>query len=127
LLSFSAAYFASHFAIHICKNYNIYIVYIYIYTHTILSNVSYGYETRSLTLREKYTLKVLIWYFGKQNDQLRVFENMVLREILQPKRDEVTREWRKLHNEELHDLYSPTKCYSGNQIQNNKQGGACST
>jgi len=38
--------------------------------------------------------------------RLRVFENMVLRRIFRPKRDEVTGEWRKLHNEELHDLYS---------------------
>jgi hypothetical protein len=36
---------------------------------------------------------------------LRVFENRVLRRIFGPKRDEVTGEWRKLHNEELHDLY----------------------
>jgi hypothetical protein len=35
-----------------------------------------------------------------------VFENRVLRIIFGPKRDEVTREWRKLHNEELHNLYS---------------------
>jgi hypothetical protein len=35
-----------------------------------------------------------------------VFENRVLRRIFAPKRDEVTGEWRKLHNEELHDLYS---------------------
>jgi hypothetical protein len=35
-----------------------------------------------------------------------VFENRVLRRIFGPKRDEVTREWRKLHNEELNDLYS---------------------
>jgi hypothetical protein len=35
-----------------------------------------------------------------------VFENRVLRRILGPKRDEVTREWRRLHNEELNDLYS---------------------
>jgi hypothetical protein len=35
-----------------------------------------------------------------------VFENKVLRRILTPKRDEVTGGWRKLHNEELHDLYS---------------------
>jgi hypothetical protein len=35
-----------------------------------------------------------------------VFENRVLRRIFGPKRDEVKREWRKLHNEELHDLYS---------------------
>jgi hypothetical protein len=38
--------------------------------------------------------------------RLRVFENMVLRRILRPKRDEVTGEWRRLHNEELNDLYS---------------------
>jgi hypothetical protein len=37
---------------------------------------------------------------------LRVFQNRVLRRIFGPKRDEVTGEWRKLHNEELHDLYS---------------------
>jgi hypothetical protein len=36
----------------------------------------------------------------------RVFENRVLRRIFGPKRDEVTGEWRKLHNEELHNLYS---------------------
>jgi hypothetical protein len=35
-----------------------------------------------------------------------VFENRVLKRIFQPKRDEVTGEWRKLHNEEFHDLYS---------------------
>jgi len=38
--------------------------------------------------------------------RLRVFESMVLRRIFGPKRDEVTGEWRKLHNEELTDLYS---------------------
>jgi hypothetical protein len=38
--------------------------------------------------------------------KLRVFENKVLRRIFGPKRDEVTGEWRKLHNEELRDLYS---------------------
>jgi hypothetical protein len=52
----------------------------------------YGCETWSLTLREEH--------------RLRVFENRVLRRIFGPKRDEVTREWRKLHNEELHILYS---------------------
>jgi hypothetical protein len=49
-------------------------------------------ETWSLTLREGH--------------RLRVFENMVLRRIFGPKRDEVAGEWRKLHNEELHYLYS---------------------
>jgi hypothetical protein len=52
----------------------------------------YGCETWSLTLREEHRLKV--------------FENKLLRRIFGPKRDEATREWRKLHNEELRDLYS---------------------
>jgi PAS domain-containing protein len=42
----------------------------------------------------------------REEHRLRVFENRVLRRIFGPKRDEVTGEWRKLHNEELHDLYS---------------------
>ena len=49
----------------------------------------------SLTLREEY--------------RLRVFENRVLRRIFGPKRDGVTGEWRKLHNEELNDVYSSPK------------------
>jgi hypothetical protein len=58
----------------------------------ILPVVLYGYETWSLTLREEH--------------RLRVFDNRVLRRIFGPKRDEVTGDWRKLHNEELHNLYS---------------------
>jgi hypothetical protein len=54
--------------------------------------VLYGCETWSLTLREKR--------------RLRVIDNRVLRRIFGPQRDEVTAEWRKLHNEELRDLYS---------------------
>jgi hypothetical protein len=54
--------------------------------------VLYGCETWSLTLREGH--------------RLRVFDNRVLRRIFRPKRDEVTGEWRKLHNEELKVLYS---------------------
>jgi hypothetical protein len=42
----------------------------------------------------------------REKHRLRVFENRVLRRIFGPKRDEVTGEWRKLHNEELRDLYS---------------------
>jgi hypothetical protein len=42
----------------------------------------------------------------REEHRLRVFENKVLRRIFGPRRDEVTAEWRKLHNEELHDLYS---------------------
>jgi hypothetical protein len=41
----------------------------------------------------------------REEHRLGVFENRVLRGILEPKRDEVTGEWRKLHNEELNDLY----------------------
>jgi len=43
----------------------------------------------------------MVW----EERKLRVFENMVLRRIFGPRRDEVTREWRRLHNEELNDLY----------------------
>jgi hypothetical protein len=42
----------------------------------------------------------------REEHRLRVFENRVLRRIFGPKRDEVTGEWRKLHNEELHNMYS---------------------
>jgi len=41
----------------------------------------------------------------REEHRLRVFENRVLGEIFVPKRDEVTVEWRRLHNEELYDLY----------------------
>jgi hypothetical protein len=51
----------------------------------------YGCETWSLKLWQKH--------------RLRVFENRVLRRIFGPKRDEVTGGWRKLHNDELHNLY----------------------
>jgi hypothetical protein len=53
----------------------------------------YGYETWSLTVREER--------------RLRAFENRVLRRIFGLKRNEVTGEWRKLHNEQLNDLHSP--------------------
>ena len=41
----------------------------------------------------------------REGKKLRVFENKVLRRIFGPRRDEVTEEWRRLHNEELYDLY----------------------
>ena len=63
-----------------------------IYRTIILPVVLYGCETWSLTLR------------GER--RLRVFENRVLRRVFGPKRDEVTGDWRKLHNEELSDLFS---------------------
>ena len=57
----------------------------------ILPVVLYVCETWSLTLREER--------------RQRMFENRVFRKIFEPNKDEVTREWRKLHNEELNDLY----------------------
>jgi hypothetical protein len=63
-----------------------------IYKTIILPVVLYGCETWSLTLREEH--------------RLRVFEYKVLRRIFGPRRDEVTGDWRKLHNEELRNMYS---------------------
>jgi len=42
----------------------------------------------------------------REERRLRVFENRVLRRVFGPKRDEVTEQWRRMHNEELRDLYS---------------------
>jgi hypothetical protein len=58
----------------------------------------------------------------REERRLRVFQNRVLRGIFGPERDEVTGVWRKLHNEELHDLYSCT-----DKIEKNEMGGACSS
>jgi len=63
-----------------------------IHRTTILPVVLYGCETWSLILLEE--------------KKLRVFENMVLKRIFGPRRDQVTGEWRRLHNEELNELYS---------------------
>jgi hypothetical protein len=63
-----------------------------IYRTIILPVALYGCETWSLTLREEH--------------RLRVFENRALRGIFGHKKYEVTGEWRKLHNGELHNLYS---------------------
>jgi len=64
-----------------------------IYRTVILPVVLYGCENWSLTLREER--------------KLMVSENMVLRRIFGPRSDDVTGEWRRLHNEKLNDLYSP--------------------
>ena len=83
LLSFGAEPFVLQVAIKNLK--------IKIYRTIILPVVLYGCETWSLTLRDER--------------KLRVFENMVLRRIFGPMREEVMGEWRKLRNEELNDLY----------------------
>jgi hypothetical protein len=82
LLSFGAEYFVFQFGVQNFK--------IKIYKIIISSVVLYGCESWSLTLREERRLSV--------------FENRVLRGIFEPKRDYVTRECRKLHNEKLNDL-----------------------
>jgi hypothetical protein len=66
--------------------------FIYIVVFLLLPVVLYGFKTWSFTLREE--------------NRLRVFENRVLRRIFASKGDEVTREWRILHNEESYALYS---------------------
>jgi hypothetical protein len=63
-----------------------------IYKTIILPVVLYRCRTWSLTLREEH--------------RLRMFENRVLRRIFRPKMDVIIGGWRKLHNEELHNLYS---------------------
>jgi hypothetical protein len=65
---------------------------IQLYRTIILPVVLYGCETWSLTSREEC--------------RLRVFENKVLRRIFGPRKDEVTGEWRRLHNKELYAVYS---------------------
>ena len=62
------------------------------YKTLILPVVLYSCETWSLTFRKEY--------------RLRVFENKVLRKIFGAKKDEITGKWRKLHDAELHALYS---------------------
>ena len=83
MLSFGAESFVFQFAVQKSKHKMCRII----ISHVVL----YGCETWSLTVREERRLVV--------------FENRVLR-VFGPKRDEVTGEWRKLHNEELNDLYS---------------------
>ena len=63
-----------------------------LFAMTFAPTFIYGCETWFLTLREEH--------------RLRVVENKVLRNIFGAKRDEITGEWRKLHNAELHALYS---------------------
>ena len=82
-----------------------------IYRTIILPVVLYGCETWSLTLWEER--------------KLRVFENMVLRRIFGPRRDKVTGEWRRLHNEELNDLYSSPNIVRVMKSRRMRWAGAC--
>jgi hypothetical protein len=84
------------------------------YKTIILPVILYGCETWSLTLREEHRLKV--------------FENRMFR-IFGPRRYEVTGGWRKLHNEEFHNLYSPLSIIMtyNDQVKEDEMGRACST
>ena len=73
--------------------------------------VSYGCETWSLTSRKQRGLKV--------------FDNRVVRRIFGPKREEATGEWRKLHTEELNDLFSSPNIVRLIKLKKNEVGGAC--
>jgi hypothetical protein len=75
--------------------------------------ILYGCETWSLTLREEH--------------RLRVSENRALRRLFGPKRDEETGGWRKLHNEELHNLFSSPSIIKSGQVKKDDMGGARST
>jgi hypothetical protein len=79
------------------------------YKAIILPVVLYGCEAWSLTLKEEH--------------RLRMFENRVLRRIYDPKRDEVTRDWRKLHNEELHTFYSSSNTIRMIKLRGMKRAG----
>ena len=79
------------------------------YRTVIQRVVLYGCETLSVTLRVEH--------------RLRVFKNRVLWKIFGPKRDEVTVDWRNLHNEELRDFYFLNK-YLSDQIKGNERDRA---
>ena len=74
----------------------------------VLPVVLYGCETQSLTLREER--------------KLRVFEKMVLKRMFGPKREEVTGEWKRLHNEWFVLL---TQYCAGDKIEKNEMGWTC--
>jgi len=61
----------------------------------------------------------------REERKLRVFENRVLRRIFGPRRDEATGEWRRLHNEELNDLYYLNQYCAGDKIEKNEMGWVC--
>ena len=79
------------------------------------------FKCLGMTLRYEYCKCKEI----REEQRLRVFENRVLRRIFGSKRDGVTGEWRKLHKEELHDLYCSPNTVPV-IIEKNEMGGACS-
>jgi hypothetical protein len=84
-----------------------------IYTTIILPVVLYGCETWSVILREEC--------------KLRVFVDRILRRIFKPQKNEVIGEWRRLHNEELYNLYSLPNIIRVTKIKKKEMNGACGT
>jgi len=82
-----------------------------IYRTVILPVILYGCESWSTTLAVEHTL--------------RVFENKVLRKVYGPKRDEMTGEWRRLHNKELHGLYDSPDIVKIIKSETTKVGRPC--
>jgi len=62
----------------------------------------------------------------REESRLRVFENRVLRNIFGPKREEVRGEWRKLHKEKLHGLFSSLIIFRVKKIEKHEMDGTCS-
>jgi hypothetical protein len=84
-----------------------------IYRNIILHAVLYGTESWSLTIREEHRLKE--------------YENWVQKRKFGTKREKVVRGWRRLHNEELHNLYASPDVIKGDHIEEDEIGEACST
>ena len=104
MLLFGAESFVFQFAIQKFKDQDI-------YKTIILPVVLFGCETWSLTVGDER--------------RLMVFQNRVLRRVFGSKRDEVTGEWRKLHNEEFSDLYSLPNIVRVVKSRRMRWGGAC--
>jgi hypothetical protein len=64
-----------------------------------------------------------LWHILREGRRLKLFEDRVLRRIFGPKWDEVTGEWRKLHNDDLNDLYSSPKVVRVNKSRRTRWAG----
>jgi hypothetical protein len=74
--------------------------------HSVQKFLSSRLLSKNLKIRIYKTINLTVVLYGRETWSLRVFEHRVLRRIFGQKRDEVTGDWRKLHNEELHILLS---------------------
>jgi hypothetical protein len=82
--------------------------------------------SKNLKIKVQRIIILPVVFYGCETweeHRLRVFQNMALRKIFRPKRDEVTGEWRKLHNEELSDLCSTPNIVRGIKSRGMKWAG----